>query len=643
MTSSWLETIAQRIDMTPTQAEIALRKRGITADRPLRPARTLTIKSIAFKGEKRGSGHGVIDFEWSDLKPGIWAVTSEKNLAGKSSVLEIILWCLRGVPKDLQGDVRKWLNWVAMTFLVDEQDYRIEFRVEAGVPIGSLSRLRPGDGIADALDKFSTDGGFAAAMSRFMMNTLDLDPIPSMQGKDGDKQAIEHGWTALSGGLYFGGDHKQLLGDVQMSGLPARMLQMYIGLPWALTVMQANTVKKEVDQEQEQNGRAAARAAVESTKARSRILVDLAAAQKALESLSSEQVTPEDIERLAAEVSRLSPIAIEQATRHSDAETELKTLRGVANDDERALRDVRENIVAHQFFNGLEPVCCPRCEAKVTSERIKKESADLSCSLCSENIPVDMMEGASETIEATQRRAEASRAAVERAVANERSLRMISAAASKDFEAARKALENAAKGTTFQQRRDAELAVARLEGALEERQTEPGLSAPSSDVALVEAAAAEAKKAYEENRGDIMLRLSKEILSLGQRLGVKMLESVNLSSNATLALTKGGEDTSFGKVTAGERLRLRIATAIALLRVGKERGLGRHPGLLIIDSPGAEEVSEIDLAALLGELQKITNETPGLQILVASANPAAIVGQLGAERCRVAEKDSYLW
>ncbi len=83
MTSSWLETIAQRVDMTPTQAEIALRKRGITADRPLRPARTLTITSIAFKGEKRGSGHGTIDFAWSDLKPGIWAVTSEKKSRGQ--------------------------------------------------------------------------------------------------------------------------------------------------------------------------------------------------------------------------------------------------------------------------------------------------------------------------------------------------------------------------------------------------------------------------------------------------------------------------------------------------------------------------------------------------------------------------------
>ncbi len=160
---------------------------------------------------------------------------------------------------------------------------------------------------------------------------------------------------------------------------------------------------------------------------------------------------------------------------------------------------------------------------------------------------------------------------------------------------------------------------------------------------FVRTATKEAETAYEESRGDIMQRLSEEILALGQRLGVKMLEGVKLGSNATLGLTKGGESTSFGKVTAGERLRLRIATAVALLRVGKERGLGRHPGLLIIDSPGAEEVSDIDLAALLGELQAIATETQGLQILVASANPSAIVSQLGAEWCRIAEKDAYLW
>lgn len=642
MTASWLEKVAEKIGMSPVEAELALRRRGIVADRPMRPARTLTITAVAFKGEKSGKAQGTINFFWEGLKPGIWAITSEKNFAGKSSIIEIILWCLRGTPKNLQEDVHKWLNWVALDFMVDEQPYRIEFTVEAGVPSGTLMLIQPGGG-SMIIDRFSTDQGFAATMSQFMMNTLDLDPIPAMQGREGDKKAVEHGWTALSGGLYFGGDHKLLLGDVQMAGLPGRMLQMYVGLPWALTVMQARTVKKEVEQEQDQSNRAAARAAMEATKARTRLETDLAAAKKTLAGLSPTEATAEELERLASELGKLSPIAIDQATRHAAAKADLQALRGVADTDQRTLRNLRENIVAEQFFNGLEPVCCPRCEAKVSGERIKRESVDLNCSLCAEQIPVETMEGVSETIEESERRAQASNAAVERAVAHEASLRRLANDASKAVDAARKALEKAATATTFQQRRDAELAVARLEGALKERKIDGASPAPSPDLALVRAATKEAETAYDESRGDILQRLSEEILSLAQRLGVRMLEAVKLGSNATLALTKGGESTSFSRVTAGERLRLRLATAVALLRVGRERGLGRHPGLLIIDSPGAEEVSDIDLAALLGELQTIAKETPGLQILVASANPPAIVNQLGEDWCRIAEKAAYLW
>lgn len=92
-------------------------------------------------------------------------------------------------------------------------------------------------------------------------------------------------------------------------------------------------------------------------------------------------------------MARLSPIAIDQATRHAAAQAEFNTLRGVADTDERALRNLRENIVAEQFFNGLEPVCCPRRGAKVSGERIKRESVDLNCSLCAEHIPVETMEG----------------------------------------------------------------------------------------------------------------------------------------------------------------------------------------------------------------------------------------------------------
>lgn len=642
MTGGWLETIAAKANLRPAEAELALRKRGIQPDRPLRPARTLTVRKIAFKGEKRGSAHGVIDFDWADLDAGVWAVTSHRNLAGKSSILEVLLWALRGAPKGLQDDVRRWLSWVCVEFDVDGQRYIVEFAVEDRIPKGSLSRRRS-TGQADALDQFTSDDGFEAAMARFMMTTLDLDPITALQGKDGDRQVVEHGWAALSGGLYFGGDHKQLLGDVQMSGLPARILQMYIGLPWATTVMQASTAKRELDQEAEKASKAAAVAASDTAKARARIDKDLEAARKTLAGFAQTLGTAAELERLAGEVARLSPVALELSTRLARAEAEEAELDRLATADERAVRDLRENIVATQFFNGLRPVCCPRCETRVSSDRLKRESSDLSCSLCTEAIPIEAMEGASDTLDEVERRAAAAKLAAVRARTDVKALRGNAKASTDALDTARQALAAAAASTTFEERRKAELEVARLEGALKEREVVAAPVTVSPDVVLVTAALAEAKKAYDDARGDILDRLNTEILNLGQRLGVQMLEEVKLNTNSVLLLTKGGEPTSFSKVTAGERLRLRISTAVALLRVGLERGFGRHPGLLIVDSPAAEEVSEIDLTAVLSELQAIANETPGLQIIVASANTPAITAQLGEERCLIGGSDGYLW
>jgi hypothetical protein len=642
MSGSWLETVAEKAGMRPAEAELALRKRGIMADRPLRPARTLTIRRIAFKGEKRGIALGPIDFDWSDLAAGVWAVTSERNLRGKSTVLEILLWALRGTPKGLQDDVRRWLSAVRVEFDVDNQRYVVEFVVEERVPRGSLARRRV-SGEIDELDRFMSDEGFEAAMSRFMMNTLDLDPITAMQGKEDERQAVEHGWAALSGGLYFGGDHKQLLGDVQMAGLPARMLQMYIGMPWATTVMQAGTAKRELDQETEKASKAATTTAKDAELARARIDRELQAAKKILEGFAPETGTATELDRLAGEVASLSQIALDLAEHLARAEAEATELERIATADERAVRDLRENIVATRFFNGLQPVCCPRCETRVSSERLKRESADLNCSLCAEEIPIDEMESASDGLDAIEQRFAAAKAAADRAHANAKALAEQSRASTAKLAKARHGLAKAATSATFEQRRKAELEVARLEGALKERYTPVAPVAVPPDAALVSAAYAEADKAYKAGRGDILDRLNTEILALGKRLGVQMLEEVKLNTNASLLLTKGGEPTSFSKVTAGERLRLRIATAVALLRVGQERGIGRHPGLLIVDSPAAEEVSSDDLIAVLGELQAISRETEGLQIIIGSANASAIVDQLGEKWCRSAKGEDYLW
>jgi hypothetical protein len=642
MTTSWLQTVAEKTGLTPGETELRLRRRGVSPDRALRPARRLVVTRIAFSGQKKGEGSGKIDFNWTPIRPGVWALASYKNLVGKSTVLEVLLWCLRGSPKTLQDDVRSWLDQVLVEITIDDQRYCIAFSLPDGVPSGTLSRLRP-DGPSDVMDRFASDEVFAAVMSRFMMESLDLDPVPYRQGVDDEKQTVEHGWLALSGALYFGGDHKVLLGDAMFGGMPARMLQMYVGLPWALTVMQAGTAQKELEQEASRANKAAQTAQAAAANARVRIDRDLETARQKLKAATTERVAIEDLESKVKEVTRLTGLIVALEGRLAALKAHGQAIRQTADEDIRAVRDIRENQLATTFFNGLQPSCCPRCEGKVTKDRIAKEASSFHCSLCAEQISEEQLEDTNERIAEAEARTSASRAAVARYEADLKPAVANLQTANDDLKAAQAALAMAATGDIFRARREAELKIARLEGALAERTAAPKVETRSPDADLIDAAATAAKTAFETEHGDLVGRLNEEILRLGKAFGIVGLEEMNLNHNAQMRLKKGGQQTSFSKLTPGERLRLRIATAIALIRVGRERGVGRHPGLLIIDSPGAEETNESNLETLLQELNAVAGETDGLQILIASANALAVTQALGSGQCRIAKEDQYLW
>ncbi|MYS79184.1 hypothetical protein [Embleya scabrispora] len=43
------------------------------------------------------------------------------NLRGKSSVLELVTWCLRGEPKKLRNTVRRWLRQVDLDTVIADR------------------------------------------------------------------------------------------------------------------------------------------------------------------------------------------------------------------------------------------------------------------------------------------------------------------------------------------------------------------------------------------------------------------------------------------------------------------------------------------------------------------------------------------
>jgi len=193
--------------------------------------------------------------------------------------------------------------------------------------------------------------------------------------------------------------------------------------------------------------------------------------------------------------------------------------------------------------------------------------------------------------------------------------------------------------------RELETTIARLEGRLEQ----PVLVAPDEDeeretaYAVVSAARQEAEERRREASTDMLAQLGEEIVELGKAFGIQNLESASPTLGAQLRLRIGDTESSFSSRTGGERLRLRLATVIALLRVGQEQGVGRHPGLLLIDSPGGEEMVEGDVAAVLREVVAVCEQLPDLQLICATARAAEVREVVPDDQIIHGPDDAEVW
>jgi hypothetical protein len=81
-------------------------------------------------------------------------------------------------------------------------------------------------------------------------------------------------------------------------------------------------------------------------------------------------------------------------------------------------------------------------------------------------------------------------------------------------------------------------------------------------------------------------------------------------------------NTFTGIKNEGERLRVKLAFFLAMMRLSREKGGGRHPGFLIIDQPGSNEMVPTDFNALAQIFQHINHEFGAdIQILCFTARP----------------------
>jgi hypothetical protein len=629
--------------------EVLTAVRVPTIDRGGTPHR-LRVTRLAFTGKKAGLLSEDIDFD-QEFGDGLWVISSERNHAGKTSTLEIIMWCLRGHPKRLQDDVRAWIEQVRLEGRVDNDPFSVSFENCDGVPPGALTcgtDVRP----------FASDAAFADTMSAFMMDRLGFESFELWVAGQG---LATHRWPSYSTVLYLPREAEgAVIGDRAGDGVSQQLVQLFVGVPWTRTHSVCRAALREAEE-----GNRNAQAEIETiSEVTARTVgvkeIELASIRAKLTELPSE--LPGDDEIAAARETWMDLIA-----KHSRATADFEDARcaaTVAKQQARTkrkwLRDATEAALARRLFHGLNPTKCPRCSVEIGSDRRAAEKTDHSCAVCERELELDFdveieaIPIAEDDADEPQTMADlrqivddledVARREGERAA----ELESETADLARQVQEAQAAVENH-RGTAddLERRRALQVQEAALEAVISElSQLAVGKQPPPQPqeehrLEILRAAVEEAKKRRDKEFSGIVDQVNAAILDLARRFGLATLEAVKLNLAAQLRLVKGGVDTSFTHQTPGEKLRLRIAVVIALLRVGHEHNVGRHPGLLLIDSIGAEETEPGNLGEFMSELARVTDEL-NIETIVASARPE-VLNHVSPDRQIAVTGSDFLW
>ena len=650
------DLIAEKSRLPIEKVDEVLTGQGVSL-LPVPPvSRSINISRLQFSGTRTNTEwDGPFD-ETFDFSYGVTALITNDNLRGKSSVLELVTWALRGKPRDLRSDVKPWfdrisleyaINGVSMAVVLTKEETGFVADVMRATDAAALRAYLEGVGSPDAVNIVGSgmsESQFASFQDETMMSLLGFDPITHFQKHNGSDQgaARTNTWPAYYGGIHLPRNSDLLFGDTVFAGLPARILQMYCNVPLMGTYIRLSTLVRVQRQDEANIVRRATEDAAARTDERATIQAELEALGTKLSTLPSTSGRPFAV--VANELRDAERDLVAANAESRDASRTFDEAKAARQEEVLRASRSRETELAELLFQGLNPAHCPRCEQKFESQRTQRELSDHECAVCTKEIPdgapheddsTNDNEDATSSLEALQA---AEEAALE-------SYNSASDAASKVHDrvtALSAELTTASQADEFTDRFQIQLEQSRLAGRLENFPEGKTATEPSETIRVLEATLDILKAVTTEEAGQLFLELDSEILSIGRKLGIDNLDSVELNRNGGMKVVTAGVEDSFKNLSGGERVRLRVAVIVALLRIGYRSGVGSHPGLILLDSPGDELTANAE-ATLLTELDSLKNELPSIQVLVASDDPSAVQGHIADSQIYASLDGKPLW
>lgn len=639
--SNLVERIAIKAGCTNETVEQILNDFGLSLKVTSRRRRSIRIDRLRLRGTKVGEVEAGEFDETFRFGQGVTVIAAD-NLRGKTSILELITLVLRGDPRSLQVDVLSWLKDLSLDAHINGQHFgfRISFSdsqvIGGQILTGPLMELEASDSTPTpnvAVMSRARDGDeWASQVDAFMMNQLALEEMQVFnKAKNNDEAGTikAHGWSSYFGVIYPpSGADKVLLGSTPADQLPVKLMQVFLDMPEATRSMRVRALAQRIESEfnaEQRRGRDANVLIAQQLQAALRRLEE---ADAQLKRLNAE--APVQSLQALAKKSREAGQTLTTARQKLDSITALLADAHTARiTDEKALNSMRESKAASVLFHGLDPKSCPRCEHPIGSERRTKELAEHQCSICDTKLQfededeyIERENQAVVALAATQAAEKSLALAKEQAHSNLNRAQAALALIDKEISRAESALQAENRSAAEQEYTAATAVVKALEAMAPEEVQVP------LQVRILHAASEILKQDIAHVSADLYEDLSQATKDLGLIFGIKQLENIKIKANGTMDVTKGGGSrSSFSAQSPGERLRLRYALVVALLRTARIRDIAGHPGLLLLDSLKAEEVQEDHAQTLLQGLIDAADAEPGLQVLVTTAD-RSLAGQV---------------
>lgn len=385
---------------------------------PARP-RDLRLTRLRIAGVRAGKiAPGPFDTTLT-FQNGMTALVAS-NFRGKTSVLELITWCLRGTPRELQSGVRRWLQHLDLDatvagqplgFRLDLTDGEISSATVLTAPamtdLASLREPDPSCHVTTLLEA-ADPASYVEQVASLMLDRLDLSPVVNTL-KDTNTQT--HGWPMYFGAVYLGSaSTKVLLGEHATGGQAGRLLQVFLDLP-AAAVLTRVKAAHDVRANQAQARKAAQRQAVDGRASeRARLVAELAAARTKLAELTAATGNSQPLSELARTAATLASRVADARAAHDEFLHVAQLARAARQQAAKRLADVRESGIARALFQGLDPTSCPRCDQVISGERRQEERDTHACAVCARPVPDDDPAPADVTAEAEARLADATTA-----------------------------------------------------------------------------------------------------------------------------------------------------------------------------------------------------------------------------------------